>query len=125
MTDDVYDRCVSLYRSGQYPREIEQTTGLSRRDVLNALGRARKRKDITPHRYKLPKPLSALVEQSRVRTGSIKQMSEALTVEQRAWLVKQAEDLGCESIAELLAEIVRDEHASQVLNPDNDGPFEC
>lgn len=115
MSDNLYHRCVELYRAGSYPQEIIQITGLPARPVLNAIARARVRGDILRHHNQNKKPLRYYADTANIKLGYIGDIGDELSSEQRKWLVDEVVRLGCGSVAEYLAEIVRDLHAEAVL----------
>lgn len=115
MSKDTYDRCVELYRAGYYPREIVRLSGFSQRDVMTAIHRARKRGDITAHQSQGNVKLSTYVQMSSVSLGAIGDIRDELSNEQFKWLVDEAERIGCSTVAEYLAEIVRDLYAEAML----------
>lgn len=47
---------------------------------------------------------------SEIRRGTISLILSGLSIEQQEWLVHEAADTGCETIAEYILEIVRDEY---------------
>jgi len=113
MTREEYQTCVRLYRDeGLMPTEIMVRMKLPSGVVRVALAKATRRKEIVPHRY-LPTNHSLRYYASRagIRMGSIGDVGDALSSEQRQWVVDQMSRMGCESVAEYLTELVRDVHA--------------
>jgi len=50
-----------------------------------------------------------------LRLGSISAVLDDLTNEQVDWLATQTRQLGCETVAEFIVEVVRDAHANEEL----------
>lgn len=114
MTDNTCMRVVELYRAGHTPKQIGAITGLTGREISNALRRAQYRGLITRSRNRSSLPIYYIATQQGLRFGGIGDITDELSPDQRTWLVDEAVRVGCRTLAEFLAEIVRDAHAEAV-----------
>ena len=115
MSEALYNRCVELYRAGHLPLKIVELTEFSRKEVMNAIQRARKRGDITKIQAVEGPTVRRYLQMSEIALGSIGGILNELSDEQAQWLVEETENIGCSTVAEYLAEVVRDLHADAVL----------
>ena len=95
-----------LSNEGLPAGEISAQTGVDKKSVIMTICRGRKSGDGTPR----GKTLDAVFNTSPLTWGSMKQVKEALSVDQAQWLFDEAEKCGCKTVAEYVAEIVLDAH---------------
>jgi hypothetical protein len=97
-----------LANKGATAAEIEAATGVDRKVVIMTICRGRKSGDCKPK----VKTLTTVRNKSKLTWGSMKQVKEAITVDQAQWLFAEAEKCGCANVAEYVAELVLDAHAA-------------
>jgi hypothetical protein len=111
VTEEEINAITTMFRAGGTPREIAAAMGLRYDTVLKAQARARDKGLLPPKRRPHPRQVAqTYVRNNRVVMGHVSDVLVALTREQRVWLVKQTEELGCVNIAEYLTELTRDEY---------------
>jgi len=102
-----------LSKDGLSAREISAKLGFKFNKVNSALRRGREANELPPI---FKKAIShARHHKNYLRLGSISTVLDALTNEQVEWLATQTRSLGCETVAEFIAELVRDAHANEEL----------
>ena len=102
-----------LSKDGLSAREISAKLGFKFNKVNSALRRGREANELPPI---FKKAIShARHHKNYLRLGSIATVLDALTNEQVEWLATQTRSLGCETVAEFIAELVRDAHANEEL----------
>jgi len=102
-----------LSKDGLSAREISAKLGFKFNKVNSALRRGREANILPPPPKK---PISHVRHHKNyLRLGSISTVLDALTNEQVDWLAAQTRQLGCETVAEFIAELVRDAHANEEL----------
>jgi hypothetical protein len=99
-----------LALKGKSSSEIQAALGVSEGTVSGALSRGRAAGHIPP---KAKKTAIDRLHNSNINRGKIGDIISGLDLEQNEWLVKTTIDLKCESIAEFILEIVRDEYFEQ------------
>jgi len=97
-----------LYNEGWSNKEIAAEMGLKYSTVTSALSRGRSDGVIAP--VLLGSPLIHGTNYY-MHKGSMGQLLTKLTRDQVLWLSREAEQYGCETMAEIILEIVRDAHA--------------
>jgi len=103
-----------MYNEGKSNGEIAAELGVNYSLVTSALCRGRAEGAVPP--VVLASPLSAGT-QYYLTKGTMGYVVTHLSREQQVWLAKLANQYGCETMAEVILEIVRDAHA---LEGDND-----
>lgn len=102
-----------LSREGLSAREISAMLGFKFNKVNSTLRRGREANILPPAPKK---PISYVRHHKNyLRLGSISTVLDALTNEQVDWLAAQTRQLGCETVAEFILELVRDAHADEEL----------
>lgn len=107
-----YEQCVVLYTQGMPPRRIMEVTGLTRQQVRVYIARARRNGRIIPHALTRTPCLKRYSLEAGIALGSIGGLGHEISGEQRKWLVDEAVRVGCTTVQEYLAELVRDVHAA-------------
>lgn len=94
-----------LFLQGNEPQEISNITGMRKDVVAGIIYRARQN-------GRVPQPVYTQAYDNRrnsyIRRGSIAQVLERLTPEQHKHLTQTALEIGCNSLAELIAAYVVD-----------------
>tara|TARA_R110002072_G_scaffold16735_4_gene64965 strand:+ start:2540 stop:2896 length:357 start_codon:yes stop_codon:yes gene_type:complete len=93
-----------LNLQGENSREIAKRLGLTKTLVDSAISRGKESGDI-PKRKTNPLLFN---NSNYIKMGSIGGIINTLNHEQLIWLTDEAHGLGCETIAEMILEIVRD-----------------
>jgi len=102
-----------LSKDGLSAREISAKLGFKFNKVNSALRRGREANALPPI---LKKSIShSRHHKNYLRLGSISTVLDDLTNEQVDWLAAQTRQLGCETVAEFILELVRDAHADEEL----------
>jgi hypothetical protein len=98
--------------SGMAPRQICDELNVSYPLVVSAIWRGRKNGAIP----KLPSSRSSYLQRKKnhIPKGHIGTILDGMSEEQQVWLAKSTHDYGCQTLAELLLELVRDAHAESV-----------
>lgn len=107
-----------MYNEGKSNGEIAKELGVSYSLVTSALCRGRDEGVVPP--VILGSPLSYGTPYYMTR-GTMGYVVTHLSREQQVWLAKLAKQYGCETMAEIIVEIVRDAHA---LEEDENGGVE-
>lgn len=92
--------------------EISNKLGYTRTKVSDCIRKGRKYGHVPKFR---PKIVPEYENHVFYRKGSISDILNDLSREQRTWVVNSAQKEGCLSVAEYITEIVRDAHAEQCL----------
>ena len=96
-------------KNGLSAKQIVTESGWKFGKVNSALRRGRDAKILEPRKVK---PISSgSHHRNYMKLGSISAICKGLTDEQVDWLATQTRELGCESLAEFILELVRDAHA--------------
>ena len=104
-----------LNLQGENSREIAKRLGLTKTLVDSAISRGKESGDI-PQRKSNPLLFN---NSNYIKMGSIGGIINTLNHEQLIWLTDEAHGLGCENIAEMILEIVRDAYEeTRGLSPD-------
>lgn len=106
-------RVWSLSNTGYNTAAISEITGLPIGIVSNAIHRGRK-KGVVRHKNETERTLRALLKKNHITMGSMVWALEQLTPAQRVWVIEQAIRYECESVAELMVEMVRDAYAETI-----------
>ena len=102
-----------LSKDGLSAREISAKLGFKFNKVNSALRRGRESNELPPI---FKKAIShARHHKNYLRLGSISAVLDDLTNEQVDWLATQTRQLGCETVAEFILELVRDAHTNEEL----------
>lgn len=110
-TAQVTKRIWELYLAGMDRHEIAEQVGKSTASVSAAITRGRQ-VGVIP----MPKPkpkqfrVKKLLHGNGLKVGNMGWMMDALSLEQIEWLVVDASRIGCDTLAEYITEIVRDEY---------------
>lgn len=107
-SEERYERVVDLYKSGLRPREIVERYGFTPYQTRIAVRRGVVRGDIIPHKDARETPFKEYARLFGVGMGSMGGLGNELTADQYQWLVDEAVRLGCETVQEHIAELVRD-----------------
>ena len=102
------------YNAGQSNKEIAAEMGIKYSTVTSALTRGRADGVIPP--VLLGSPLNHGTNYY-LHKGTMGSLLTKLTREQLVWLTKLAEKYGCETMAEVILELVRDAHALEEQGP--------
>ncbi len=107
---------IRLAKQGSWTdQQIADKVGTTKGTVSGAKYRARMNKELCPPRKKESYASFKFAEHAAGRRiGSIAKVFESLTREQMDWSAMRAQQMGCDHIAEYLAELVRDDHAGEV-----------
>lgn len=101
-------RIWDLYRQGKQAKEIVAETGYKDTTVQAALNRGRTlgaiehRKGSTSTKWQL--------RRYEITAGTVTWILDQLFEDQLEWLISEASELGCETVAELILEKLRDEY---------------
>ena len=102
-----------LSKDGLSARQISKKLGFKFGKVNSALRRGRE-SGVIPR--PTTKPISnGSQHKNYLKFGSISMVLDALTNQQIEWLATQTRQLGCETVAEFIVEVVRDTHANEEL----------
>lgn len=106
--NDSTTKIWDLYREGYKVTEISRMMNLSYPMVSSAVGRGRRAGILEPKSsYTLP----YLLQINSLQVGRLKKdIINKLSQRQQNWLVNKSVDLGCESLAEYIVEVLRDEY---------------
>lgn len=101
-----------LHLSGMKPAEICNELNVSYSLAVSAIWRGRKSGAIP----KLPSSRSSYLQRKKnhIPKGHIGTILDELSEEQQIWVAKSTHDYGCQTLAELLLELVRDAHAESM-----------
>lgn len=101
-----------LHLSGMAPPQICDELNVSYPLVVSAICRGRKNGAIP----KLPSSRSSYLQRKKnhIPKGHIGTILDGLSEEQQIWVAKSTHDYGCQTLAELLLELVRDAHAESM-----------
>lgn len=112
-TRQVWDMALQ----GLSSREIAEELGLKVNTVANRILRGRA-KGIIPKRTEDDMSVRYRLKKSNTTLGSMMAIFDALSTEQRAWLVNQSIDCGCATISEFVVELVRDAYEEETSKKD-------
>lgn len=93
-------------RNGLKPHEIAEKFGASSYSVRTALTRGRKGGFVPPVQASNTKHM---LRSYNLRSGSFREIYDSLTTEQSRWLMEAACKIECETVAEYIIEMLRDE----------------
>lgn len=101
-----------MYNEGQPTKKIAAALGVKYSLVSCAVSRGRQTGAVPPL-----KPASPLSDGTMyyLNRGTMGYLVGNLTREQQIWLAHQAQDYGCDTLAEVVLEIVRDAHADAIM----------
>ena len=101
-----------LHLRGMAPPQICDKLNVSYPLVVSAIWRGRKSGAIA----KLPSSRSSYLQRKKnhIPKGHIGTILDGLSEEQQIWVAKSTHDYGCQTLAELLLELVRDAHAESM-----------
>lgn len=105
--------------AGMSSKEISEVLGMKPNTVSNMLLRGR-HKGVLPWRKEADMSPKYRLKKSGVTLGAMMSVVQGLSPEQRSWLIGQTEDLGCETIAEFIIEIVRDAYEEDLSKRSKD-----
>lgn len=101
-------------KNGLTPNAIAEKMGVSRCSVRTALTRGRKGGFVPPPEQ--ASNLKHLLRAYNLRNGNVGEIYDSLTTEQSRWLIEAASKIECETVAEYLIELVRDEYEREKQN---------
>ena len=107
-TQEITKTIWDLHNAGLGNVEIAEKLSLHRTRVSSALARGRQKGIIAPPERN--HDLGYLIRREGRHMGTFSEISDRLTLGQRHWLVTQAVDLGCATLAEFLTEVIRDQY---------------
>lgn len=113
-------RILDLAREGVRPTEIASKLDIPRSSVASIVDHARRRGQIPP-RSQQNRGLKYLVTKTGIGYGRMKDLHDALTLEQQRWLMNECVELGVSSILEYMLELVRDAHAESTMKEERSG----
>ncbi len=101
---------LQMTREGYAAKNIAEELNLSYQLVSATIKKARDEGVLPPR-----KPKSPLIHNSThyLKRGSIKQLVSQLSDDQALWLVREADKYGCETMSEIILEIVRDAYEAR------------
>lgn len=112
MTEQEIEAVAALRLAKKSNTEIGQILGFSYEQVVRRIARARQRGLIPPKTKAEPRQAARdFVKNYSKSMGHVGDVMVALSKDQQRWLMGEATKLGCQTIAEYLTELVRDEHA--------------
>ena len=107
-----YEQVADLMSKGMTDREVAAHLGVSVPAVRSGKQHARRLGIIPPHTPKSDYDAFAdRIRRERFRRGNVREALEPLSPDQRKWLLNEAQDIGCKSLAEFICELIRDAHA--------------
>lgn len=111
MTEKEINEVAVMRRAGNSNREIAETLGISYDRVVRCVSQARKRNLLPPKPKAEPRQaVRDFVNNYGKRQGRISHVMIALSKEQRLWVMREVTKLECDSVAEYITELVRDEY---------------
>jgi hypothetical protein len=116
MVNNATKIAVEMRLAGHSNTEIASALGKSYTSTTNIITAARKAGLLPPiKRSPLPSRTKVSDELRRIgiSRGTVGAMCLLLTKEQRFWLYTEARKIGCTTLSEYLAELVRDEYEQQ------------
>lgn len=112
-TQEATKRVWALHKKGLSNQEIADRLSLKCTQVAGCLARGRDKGIIS--RPVRNHNLSYLIRRDGGHLGTFMQISDSLTLDQRHWLVAQALDMGCATLAEYLTEVIRDQYEEALV----------
>lgn len=101
---------INMTKEGQTPRNISEELHVSYQIVCGTIKKARDAGMLPPRKTSSPLTHGSPFYMKR---GSIRYIVNELTEEQRQWLVKEADKYGCDTMSEMIVEIIRDAHEAR------------
>ena len=103
-------RAWSLANTGYNTAEIGKIMGLPTHTVSSMINRGRN-KGVVRQKTERDKTLRALLKKNHVTMGNMAWILGQLTPEQRLWVIDEVIKYKCETVAELVVELLRDAYA--------------
>lgn len=99
------------YNDGADPKKIAEGIGLSFCAVRKAISRGRKTGAVEP--LDRTRDFKHQLRKRRLSKGSMKEVFGSISKDQQIWLLEQTSEIGCETVAEYLVELVRDAYEEE------------
>jgi len=107
-----YQQVTDLLLGGMTDHQAAAHIGVSVWSVRSAKQHARRLGIYPPHTPKADyDTFTDRIRREGFRRGNMREALLPLSADQRKWLLDEAQDLGCESLAEFICELIRDAHA--------------
>ena len=107
-TKHTTQRVWELFLQGKSVPQIADELGIPKSSASSAVARGRQKGHLPPPRFRYR--MSYMLKQHGMYTGNMSDIFNNLTVDQRHWVIDQAERIGCETVAEYILELLRDGH---------------
>jgi transposase len=105
-TKDVW----ALRNKGFGNKQIAEILGLSIQTVNSAIRRGREQGTV-----KRVRPAPDRFIGTKVKRGNVSDVLASISEEQREWLLKTTNQTGCDTVAEYITEMVRDQYEMEVV----------